>query len=44
MTKRSAKDAVPLLGEAEARVAYDTLGDVRALLKRHLDELAGGAR
>lgn len=44
VTKRSAKDAVPLLGEAEARVAYDTLGDVRALLKRHLDELAGGAR
>ena len=42
--KRSVKDAVPLLGEAETRVAYDTLGDVRALLKRHLDEFAGGAR
>lgn len=42
--KRSVKDAVPLLGEAETRVAYDTLGDVRALLKRHLEELAGGAR
>ena len=42
--KRSVRDAVPLLGEAETRVAYDTLGDVRALLKRHLEELAGGAR
>lgn len=43
--KRSVRDAVPLLGESETRVAYDTLGDVRALLKRHLDEFAaGGAR
>lgn len=43
--KRSVRDAVPLLGERETRVAYDTLGDVHALLKRHLDEFAaGGAR
>lgn len=39
--KRSVKDALPLLGEAETKVAYDALGDLRALLRRHLDEFGG---
>lgn len=39
--KRSVKDALPLLGEAETQVAYDALGDLRALLRRHLDEFGG---
>lgn len=39
--KRSVRDALPLLGEAETKVAYDTIGDLRALLKRHLDEFGG---
>ena len=39
--KRSVKDSLPLLGEAETKVAYDALGDLRALLRRHLDEFGG---
>lgn len=36
--KSSVRDSVPLLGEAETRVAYDALGDLRAALKRHMEE------
>ena len=36
--KSSVRDSVPLLGEAETRIAYDALGGLRAALKRHLGE------
>ena len=36
--RSSVRDSVPLLGEAETRVAYDALGGLRAALKRHMEE------
>ena len=39
--KSSVRDSVPLLGEAETRIAYDALGGLRAALKRHLEEFGG---
>ena len=37
-TKRSLKDAAPLLDEAETRVCYESLGELVTALKTHLKE------
>lgn len=37
-SKSSVKDAIPLLGEAETHVAYDTVRELAAALKSHLAE------
>lgn len=38
LSKSSVRDAIPLLGEKEARVCYEGLRDLAALLKKHLEE------
>lgn len=38
LSKSSVRDAIPLLGEKEARVCYEGLRDLSALLKKHLEE------
>lgn len=38
LSKSSVRDAIPLLGENEARVCYEGLRDLAALLKKHLEE------
>ena len=41
LSKSSVRDAIPLLGEKEARVCYEGLRDLVALLKNHLNEFNG---
>ena len=38
LSKSSVRDAIPLLGEKEAKVCYEGLRDLAALLKKHLEE------
>lgn len=38
VSHHSLRDAIPLLGEKEARVCYEGLRDLAALLKKHLEE------
>lgn len=40
VTKTSVKDAIPLLPEKEAQIAYDTVRDLADMLKKHLDEFS----
>lgn len=37
-SRRSLKDAIPLLGEKETRICHEGLRDLIALLKKHLEE------